>query len=157
MNDKTQVFEKIEALARSSGRVQLGVGVTEDDIQTAEAILEVTFPKSLCDFFLTYGNIQILSDDIYGLSRGLKKEFYEDECPLIDMVYFCLNERSKYKVSSSWVILMDTGEDRFYMDTCDGPEPPVIVTSAEEPAVVRRYAENFLDFLAKRLHLYTNK
>ncbi|RYG70885.1 hypothetical protein EON80_06545 [bacterium] len=152
-------LEEIHRAATASPQIQLGTGVSPRDVDAAEEILALKFPASMRRFLQSYGTIQLPGPEIYGLYRGVNPAYYDDDCPLIDIVYLALKRRQNFAMNPNWVLLLSCdGDWEFFLDTSAnaGGEPPVFYIDIEQPNLKNDYAPDFLDFVLKRIAIHRN-
>jgi hypothetical protein len=151
-----RVYEEIERQIRAyPDDVKFAGGVSEEWIRKAEAALGLHFPPSFRRYLERYGGGRIGGEVVNGL-LGIP---FEDACGP-DIVYNTQLDRAQSGLDPNLVSLVDNdGDEVFYLDLSrvdeDG-ESPVVRVLIEEPTARQTYAENFAEFLLKRIRFFAS-
>jgi len=86
--------------------------ITEELIINAENYLKLKFPKSYREFLLEYGNGFFNGHEFYGIC---KEDFINSSIP--DAIWLTMNERNKFNLDSSLILIKESREYYFAIDT----------------------------------------
>lgn len=121
--------------------------ITQENITRAEMALGIRLPESYRWWLLTYGGGQIKGDVVFGLEEGLEKDEWSP-----DIVKLAgINKRDGLYNKEQLVFCMGNGENFFFDTTKDeNGEYQVFQHDIIQNDLIP-YAENFADFLRKRI------
>lgn len=144
--------QKLASLIEGSGDcVQFGTAENapgEEWVQKAEQRLGVRLPKTYLWFLSNYGGGEIGGDEVYSI-YGMDFETVSGG----DIVFQYLAHQKSKTLASDEIPLMQNDQGEGFFFKASAPDP-----DGEYPVFVKRggrreqYAENFADFLEKRIN-----
>lgn len=153
-SDIDRVFERIaELISQNPDAIAFAGGVSDDWVDKAEKALSLKFPPSFVTYLRKFGGGMIGGEQVNGI-LGID---FEEACGP-DIVYNTTVERREFGIPEAFVCLVSNeGDEMFYLDTStvtDANENPVVRVLIEQVATPQQYAQNFAEFLLKRIEFY---
>lgn len=147
--------EAVRLIKNNEGVVDMIGPLAENIISDAEAELGVSFPPMFREYLLRFGQLQIGSQEIYGLmGEGLPGG------AIPDFLWLTKDLRSSATLPLSYLPLADVGDGRLYVldlsQLDEAAEPPVLLVFPSKeipPDSVERVFDDFGDFLLDQVTL----
>lgn len=143
-------FEKAMFLAPKCKFYTTTGGKSNDEINKAEEILNVTFSRQCKEFYNKYGYLSFYGNEIFGIDPDDDSDILEG-----NTVAYALNDRKEYNLPIKWLPIYNYEDGNMayldYSSLNEEKEPIVIMASynGEEYEIADTVAEDFGAFVLK--------
>jgi len=126
---------------------EFGQGSSDLSITKAQERLDIVFPPSYVWWLKNYGGGEILGDEVFSVYSSAPYEI-----PSGDIVYINeLDRKSGFTSNAELVLQINDQAEIFYFDLSEPKENGEYPVFRNTRGFKRLYAEDFLDFLTKRI------
>lgn len=143
-------FEKAMFLAPKCKFYTTTGGKSNDEINKAEEILNVTFSRQCKEFYNKYGYLSFYGNEIFGIDPDDDSDILEG-----NTVAYALNDRKEYNLPIKWLPIYNYEDGNMayldYSSLNEEKEPIVIMASynGEKYEIADTVAEDFGAFVLK--------
>ena len=144
--------EAIKIIDKNKELFYYDKNISQENVNEAERMLDITFPASYRDFLKRYGYLRISSYEIYGLVVDVNYE------AIPNAVWLNIDERNKFNFPKDLFIIGSTGYGEWYaidlLNTSQKGEAVIVVTVPNEKNgeyAKKKIFNNFGEYLLKSI------